>query len=210
MESLSTVAAKQWRRLSRRPTLPGWWPLFSVLLVVVGMGYLFVSLVSSSPTPRATHDHSLGNQTLGGQAASIGTFQGSAPVTTAPSPSHGSAAGSTTGNQAVQVPSANTTGPATMRVPSGALRVADKAALAYYTTNFSGVPLAAGAQRPRVSVAFPNATIVSSEALGGGGSQYVFQITVDPEPGSPNDPGDHYLDITVVDQGGQWAFSGGS
>jgi hypothetical protein len=184
---LTKTAERTLRRVAKRPDLPGWWPLLTVILGVFFVVYLFWHLIS--PSPKAV--------SLGAKLAAPGTYGvPSTPSTGTPGP-----AGPTS-----SIPSI-TGGPSV--VPVAAVSVAKSAALAFYTTDFSAVPLSPGAQLPTLSQSWPGAAVTAVEVQSTSPTTDVFRITVDPAPGSPSDPGPHYLSITVSLSAGKWGFSSG-
>jgi hypothetical protein len=188
MESLSDVAAKQARRLARRPEMPTWTPILMGLLGVFFVVYLFIAILSpGSTTAQSASPGSTGAST---------TQPNNTPTTTP-----------TTTPQAAGTQTMTNTAGQQVSVPTAAVNVAQAAALGFYTTKLSSVPLAQGASFPALTQAYPTATIVSTTAVSTAPTTNVFKVVVNPGP--PASPGDLALNITVVDQSGQWAYSSG-
>jgi hypothetical protein len=100
----------------------------------------------------------------------------------------------------------------TVSVPSAAVTVAQHAAIGVYTTKLSSVPLATGSTFPATSQAYPDAQLVSTVALVSPATPLnatTATLRVSVNPGPPASPGNLYLDITVVDQSGQWSYQSG-
>lgn len=184
---LTKTAERTIRRVTKRPDLPGWWPLLTVALGVFFVVYLFWHLISPAPQVASRVPPITTPGTSGVSAV--------APTTTPGSPGPTARIPSVTGGVSV--------------VPVAAVSVAKDAAIAFYTTNFSAVPLSSGAQLPTLSQSWPGAAVTSVEVQSTSPTSDVFRITVDPAPGSPSDPGPHYLSITVSLSAGKWGFSSG-
>jgi hypothetical protein len=183
MESLSDVAAKQARRLARRPEMPTWTPILMGLLGVFFVVYLFVAIVT--PAPKSAQSATATTQPS--------TTQPTTPTTTPTQPGGTKTVTNTSGQQ--------------VSVPTAALTVAQAAALGFYTTQLSSVPLATGSSFPSLSQAYPQAQLVSTTLVSSTPTSDVFKIVVNPGP--PAAPGELSLNITVVDQSGQWAYASG-
>jgi len=194
MPNLSEAAAKHARRLARRPEMPTWTPLLMVVLGVFFVVYMFVALITPSPSTQAT-------------APTTTSPVRPAPTSSTPQASSPSTSPSPTANQTLPSITSSGQSGAPVTVPTGAVTVAQAAALGVYTTHLSSVPLAQGSTFPALTQAYPNVQLVSTAVVSYSPPNATFRVTVDPGP--PASPGDLYLDIVVTDQNGQWSYVSG-
>lgn len=174
--------------------LPSWMSTVGVVGLVVLVGYFGLSAISSagagpSPAPTVVAPNP------------SGVVPTAAPTNGSSTPSTPAATPAPTGT--VEVPSTDGSGMVTVDV--AAVQVASAAAIALFTGDFTNVPLV-GAM-PAVGQKWADPIISEPVSAVDAGSS--LRVLFDIDPDGAGSEVSRRIGVTVVNDGGQWAYQGG-
>jgi hypothetical protein len=187
MGYLSQNASKAFKKGTRRAHVPDWFqPLSYVFggLALVLLGVLY--LTAGDPV-----NYEVVEPPAGSAAPGPGTSNGNNTSSTTPSLSTGDTELTLAGG--------------TVRVPTGAIEMANRAARAIYTGEFSGVPIFGGESAPPVVLTWPAPTISAprgADTFPDGSWRLLFDA--DPDGNGPERV--RSISIFVAPENGSWAY----